>query len=117
MHRELKVALSVYVDDFKMAGAPAAMTAAWKKIKSVINVDDPTLLGKYLGCNDKACDVPADWIDKESMSTLLRDGSDEADSLAAKPDAAPPTKGTPTGKKQRGTRYDMHGLMEQRVEL
>ena len=55
MHRELKVVLSVYVDDFKMAGAPASMDVAWKKIKSVINVDDPTPLGKYASTRYAKC--------------------------------------------------------------
>jgi hypothetical protein len=53
----------VYAADFEMAGAPAAMTGAWKKTKTVINVDDPTPLGKCLGCNRTMCDVPASWVD------------------------------------------------------
>ena len=99
--RQVEAFLVVHVDDVKMAGAPAAMTAAWKNIES----------------NHTMCDVPAACIEEDAMSTLLRDGSDDADSLAAKPDAAPPTKGTSTGKKQRGMIYEMHGFVEQCVEL
>ncbi len=42
LHRELKVESSAYVGDFKMAGTPAAVDRAWKMIKKVINLDDPT---------------------------------------------------------------------------
>ncbi len=42
------------------------------------------------------------------MSTLLRDGSGDVDSLAAKPEATIPT--TSSGKKQRGIIYDTHGF-------
>ncbi len=101
--------MSVYVDDFKIAGAPAAMST------SVIKLDDPTPLGKYLGCNHTMCDVPASWVDAAAMSTLLRDGSDDA--FAAKPEATTPMKRTSSGKKQRCTRYDMHGFMEKCVGL
>ena len=49
LHPELKLVLSVYVDDFKLAGPVGNMAEGWKRIRSVIKMDDPTPLGKYLG--------------------------------------------------------------------
>lgn len=40
--------LGVYVDDFKMAGPENDLKKAWPLIRSVIAMDAPTHLGKYL---------------------------------------------------------------------
>jgi len=53
VHPEHRCVLSVYVDDFKMAGRPALMEKAWKDIRKVINTDDPVEFGKYLGCSHR----------------------------------------------------------------
>ena len=70
------------------------------------------------------CDVPSSWIDSEAMQSLLRDGSDDLESLVEKDklkgtSATPPLKGTSTKSTtmQRGIKYDMRGFMEQCVEL
>ena len=118
LHRELKIALSVYVDDFKMAGTPSAVGEAWERIKTVIKLGEPTLLGKYLGCNHTMCEVPSSWVDSESTQSLLRDGSDDLEPLAENgklkgTSATTQLKGTSTQptKMQRGIKYDMHGSM------
>ena len=59
VHPELKCVLSVYVDDFKMAGDPASMTKAWALVRKVITTDEPAAFGKYLGCAHKRCMLPA----------------------------------------------------------
>ena len=84
LHRELKIVLSVYVDDFEMAGTPSAVREAWKRTKTGIKLDEPTPLGKYLGCNHTMCDVPSSRVVSEAMQSLLRDGSDDLESLAEK---------------------------------
>ena len=43
--------LVVYVDDFKMAGPASLMEQCWTKIRRGIKTDDPSPLGKYLGCD------------------------------------------------------------------
>ena len=56
-HDKHKCFLMVYVDDFKMAGPPAAMKLAWADMRAGkgdhigIDMDDPTLVSKCLGVN------------------------------------------------------------------
>lgn len=49
IHKNLQMILSVYVDDFKMAGLTSNMKKAWSIIRNVISMDEPRDLGKYLG--------------------------------------------------------------------
>ena len=49
-HSSLAVFLTVYVDDFKMSGREADVTKAWRLIKEVIQLEEPTPTGRYLGC-------------------------------------------------------------------
>ena len=42
--------LSVYVDDFKLAGPSVHAKSAWKELGDLIEMDSPSKLGKYLGC-------------------------------------------------------------------
>ena len=50
--------LTVYVDDFKMAGPSANLARGWKMIRQHITTGDPTPLGLYLGCEHRLSDVP-----------------------------------------------------------
>ena len=50
-HARLKLFLTVYVDDFKMAGPKGSMAEGWKLIRKGIRAEDPTPAGKYLGCD------------------------------------------------------------------
>ena len=48
---ELQVILSVYVDDFKMAGKKENLLKAWKLMdKAGLKLDTPQPSGDYLGC-------------------------------------------------------------------
>ena len=49
-HPDLKLLLAVYVDDFKMAGPKQNMAKEWELISSKIDMDTPSPLGRYLGC-------------------------------------------------------------------
>ena len=51
-HETFRVILSVYVDDFKMAGTVNGVKRAWKAISGPdkLQLDDPTPFGPYLGC-------------------------------------------------------------------
>jgi hypothetical protein len=52
-HKRLKLLLTVYVDDFKMAGPKSNVKEGWKLPQGIgkIELDKPTPFGKYLGCN------------------------------------------------------------------
>ena len=59
-HRELKLILSVYVDDFKPVGRTEDMKKGWDLITgSGLVLDPPTPLGDYLGCGQFPVHVPA----------------------------------------------------------
>ena len=51
-HREEKLFLSVYVDDFKLAGNATALRRMWKTLAKFIDIDEPSQLSGnvYLGC-------------------------------------------------------------------
>ena len=46
----LELLLSVYVDDFKMAGPTKNLAKGWKLIRARIQTDDPSPFGRVLGC-------------------------------------------------------------------
>ena len=59
IHPKWMMILSVYVDDFKMAGPAENMAAGWKLIRKGIKMEDPTPFGLYLGCYHETfeCDM------------------------------------------------------------
>eukprot|EP00959_Pyramimonas_sp_CCMP1952_P121577 2542275-Pyramimonas_sp.AAC.1 len=58
-HNKLGLRLSVYVDDFKLAGPAINLQAGWDHIrKSGTDLDPPTPYSQYLGCGQQAYDVP-----------------------------------------------------------
>ena len=68
--------LSVYVDDFKMAGVIQNLQKAWDAIrKSGIHIDDPTPFAHYLGCNQHTTKISATDVAKRlaNISDLLPD--------------------------------------------
>ena len=69
-HAELKVFLVVYVDDFKMSGPPAAMEAAWGRIRKHVRTDAPTGPGKYLGCEHRLTSGPPDAFNQSLLRAL-----------------------------------------------
>ena len=52
-NKELKLFLTVYVDDFKMAGPRISMIEGWKRLRKGIQMEDPKPLGPYLGCQEE----------------------------------------------------------------
>ena len=55
VHRQKRLFLSVYVDDFKMVGKRENITDMWNRIRKEIDLDPETELieNVYLGCNQK----------------------------------------------------------------
>ena len=52
-HAPLQLLLSVYVDDFKMAGPTGNLQQGWTLIKDKIHMDNPTPVGRALGCEHR----------------------------------------------------------------
>ena len=48
--KKTKVMLSVYVDDLKAAGPKDAVDIMWAQLRKLIDIEPPTKLGSYLGC-------------------------------------------------------------------
>ena len=57
-HQELKLFLTVYVDDFKMAGPAQSLDTGWALIRSAIKMDDPTPFGLFLGAEHDEFQLP-----------------------------------------------------------
>ena len=57
-HPTLKLLLAVYVDDFKMSGPSDSMKKGWELISSKIDMDAPTPMGRYLGCEHHSQSSP-----------------------------------------------------------
>ena len=56
-HPRLRLMLSVYVGDFKLAGQRSALVDGWKLLRQNLELDTPTPLGTYLGCGHKSINV------------------------------------------------------------
>ena len=59
VHKKLGLFLSVYVDDFKLAGRAKNLQAGWNLIRKHLRLDPPTPLGDYLGCGQKESTFPS----------------------------------------------------------
>ena len=57
LHDELSLVLSVYVDDFKLAGPTENMNQGWKLISKHLDIEPPTAMDKYLGCGHEEIDI------------------------------------------------------------
>ena len=49
-HPAWQMLLTIYVDDFKMAGPTERMAEAWKAIGNLITLSEPEPVDMYLGC-------------------------------------------------------------------
>ena len=100
VHRKLGLFLSVYVDDFKLAGRAENLQTGWDLIRKHLRLDPPTPLGDYLGCGQKEVNIPKGilherlrdilplisdkFVDLEASATTLAD-----DSLLTSGDVSP----------------------------
>ena len=57
-HPTLKLLLAVYVDDLKMSGPSDSMKKGWELVSSKIDMDTPTPMGRYLGCEHHSQSSP-----------------------------------------------------------
>ena len=95
-HRELKLILSVYVDDFKLVGRTENMETGWDLITgSGLFLDPPVSLRDYLGCGQFPVHVPAAEAQRrlDHVRPLLKD--------------VPGQKDVKAGRSVKAIRYDM----------
>ena len=61
-HREQQLFLSVYVDDFKMAGKKTNIAPMWKKLREKLDLEPRVSLSSnvYLGCGQREIPVQKD---------------------------------------------------------
>ena len=108
-HKGLRLLLTVYVDDFKMAGPKESMKEGWRLIRKNIRTEEPTPAGKYL-----ACDHVLEELKVHAGLNPVTGFEDDAPpgytpSVSAKPDDS--------GKlRVRSLMYEMRGFLEQCVE-
>ena len=48
---ELQTLLSIYVDDFKVAGLVDSVYETWTRLREYLTLDNPEPFGRYLGCD------------------------------------------------------------------
>ena len=65
VHREKGLFLSVYVDDFKLAGKKQYINRMWKVMNKEVDLGEPTsfLDHVYLGCTQRQCQISKDILD------------------------------------------------------
>ena len=57
-HPKWQLFLVVYVDEFKLAGKSENLQLAWARIAEGIQMDPPTKMGLFLGCEHEPFEVP-----------------------------------------------------------
>ena len=56
-HKGMKLLLTVYVDDFKMAGPTSNLEKGWRLVGQRLRMDPPTNMGQYLGCMHRPFEI------------------------------------------------------------
>ena len=87
----------MYVDDFKLSGPTANLKKGWELIRSKIKTEDPTPLGRYLGCDHKV------------VSKIINPGEDPILTAGVKPKPS-------TGHKVKAMIYDVSTFLESCVD-
>ena len=73
-HKEDKLFLSVYVDDFKMVGDNRARASMWTKLQKHLLLEEPVPVSQntYLGCGQYECKISEEMLaqKQEAWNTL-----------------------------------------------
>ena len=109
VHDELKLILSVYVDDFKLVGPSGNLTAGWKRLTDTgLELDPAEPLGDYLGCGQ----FPVNVSPTEAQRRL-----ENVHPLAEESHKTLHDNERTTGKPVRAIRYDMFGFFQQCIDV
>ena len=110
VHMLLGLFLSVYVDDFKMAGRKDSLAKMWKILGTKMELEPsvPLIGNVYLGCGQIAATPDPRMVTARS---LLYDAAQTSNTT---PTSATP--GTGGGALVRGYAYDMKGHVQQSID-
>jgi len=76
IHPARKLLLSIYVDDFKLAGPADQLEEGWRLLRTRITMEDPEPVGLYLGCQQRLRSVKHEnrnyQVMEYDMSAFLR---------------------------------------------
>ena len=72
-HPQLRLFLVVYVDDFKMAGPKDNLDKGWSLIRKGLDIEPPTPIGVYLGCNHEEGTIKVGDIIARTMTYNMED--------------------------------------------
>ena len=114
-HEQYKVILSVFVDDFKMAGRHSELAKAWKANRGPgkLELDEPTDFGPHLGCDQHRSTITQKEAKERLENTypLVSRTDAEGEHLGDSPDASEKAEDSKTVKL---IRCDMEGSFRQR---
>ena len=115
VHKKLHAFLTVYVDDFKLACSERHAENAWKAIRGQLQLEDPTPLERYLGCEH--IEETGFLIDhtKAPGQTLPRLSEDLRDKKLL-PGSGHEEKPLPKKAQVRALHYDMVSFVDQCVD-
>ena len=113
---QLQCILSVYVDDFKLAGPKENIDKAWALIQKGVKLDKIAPFDHYLRCGQHPTTVSEKDVAKrlENISNHLVDAKADVGSPTGTGEKLEPTTKSKVGI--RGCRYDMSGFVQQTVE-
>ena len=126
VHRLKKLFLSIYVDDFKMAGKANEVDKMWITLGSRLDLEPPVPVGGnvYLGCGQHEISPPKELIDKkremfssifDKKSVLTHKTAEETEIQKILEIKFVPPKQVPS-KKTRAYQYEMGGHAQQCVD-
>ena len=107
VHWDLQVILSVYVDDFKMAGKKERIPKAWELIRKGIKLDKVSKFDHYLGCGQSPTTVTSN-----EATRRLQNISEHLPTTVSDPG----TETTQSKVPIKAIRYDMSGFVAQVVD-
>ena len=112
-HNKEQLFLSVYVDDFKMAGNKKNLSNMWKRLGALLDIDTPTAFREnvYLGCGQQDIKPPTAMLaDKQALYKTLHadvvtntgEGKPVAEELS-EPAHGHTERGVKTGKQHKSS--------------
>ena len=84
VHKQQQLFLSVYVDDFKLAGKAGNLSPMWAKLNETLELDPPQKLHEniYLGCEQREVQIPQSLIQEkhEFFNRIMADSKTQPQS-------------------------------------
>ena len=78
VHKAMQLFLSVYVDDYKMAGEKEHLGPMWRRLGAKLDLEPPVSFGSsvYLGLNQREIPPPMDLVrhKAELLESILKPG-------------------------------------------